>query len=68
MSKRDLQPIDGDRVRLRLLTERDLPLTLAWRNQDHIRRWFFSSDLITPEQHQSWYWRYLERRRPGLRH
>lgn len=49
------------RVRLRLLAEADLPLTLAWRNQDHIRKWFFHSDVITPEQHRAWWERYRDR-------
>jgi hypothetical protein len=30
-------------------------MTLAWRNQDHIRTWFFHSDVITPEQHRRWF-------------
>ena len=40
---------------LRLLEEADLPRALAWRNQDHIRRWFLHSDVITPEQHRQWF-------------
>ena len=48
-------------MRLRLLEEADLPMTRAWRNQDHIRKWFFNSDIITPEQHQAWWRRYQER-------
>jgi len=48
-------------VRLRLIEDGDLPMTLAWRNQDHIRRWFFSSDIITPEQHRSWFDQYRDR-------
>jgi len=43
---------------LRLLEERDLPLTLAWRNQDHIRKWFLFSERITPEQHRAWHEKY----------
>ena len=49
------------RVRLRLLEEADLPMTLAWRNQDHIRRWFFTSHLITPDEHRAWYDNYRDR-------
>lgn len=48
-------------MRLRLLEEADLPMTLAWRNQDHIRKWFFYSDLIAPDQHRRWYERYRDR-------
>jgi diamine N-acetyltransferase len=59
--KRHIAPLDAGGARLRLLEERDLALTLAWRNQDHIRRWFLTSDPITPEQHQEWFRRYRER-------
>jgi diamine N-acetyltransferase len=59
--KRSIAPLTEGRVRLRLLEARDLPLTLAWRNQDHIRRWFFSTDVIAPEQHRGWFARYQER-------
>lgn len=51
----------NDRIRLRLLEEADLPMTRAWRNQDHIRRWFLHSDLITAEQHAAWYAGYKDR-------
>ncbi|MGQ9907544.1 MAG: GNAT family N-acetyltransferase [Candidatus Flexifilum sp.] len=53
-----IAPIEGERIRLRPLAETDLPLTLAWRNQDHIRRWFFHSDIIQPEQHRAWFDKY----------
>lgn len=56
--KRWIAPLEHDRIRLRLLEETDLPLTLAWRNQEHIRKWFFFSDVITPEQHHAWYEKY----------
>lgn len=61
MSKRALLPFESEKVRLRLLREDDLPLTLLWRNQDHIRRWFVHSDIITPEQHAGWFRQYQER-------
>lgn len=61
MAKRTVAPLTGDRVRLRLLEEVDLPRTLAWRNQDHIRRWFVHSEVIAPEQHHRWYEGYRER-------
>ena len=61
MSKRSIAPLANGRVRLRLLEESDLPMTLAWRNQDHIRRWFLTSDLISPEQHRAWFERYKDR-------
>jgi diamine N-acetyltransferase len=61
MQKRHIPPVQTPRVRLRLLEERDLPQTLAWRNQDGIRRWFFSSQRLTPEQHAEWFARYRQR-------
>ena len=36
-------------------------MTLAWRNQDHIRKWFFNSAVISPEQHRAWYAQYKDR-------
>lgn len=59
--KRQIDPILGERVRLRLLREDDLSMTLAWRNQDHIRKWFIHSDVILPEQHKKWFQSYLEK-------
>lgn len=61
MGKRAIAPLTNGPVRLRLLEERDLPATLAWRNQDHIRKWFFYSDVIAPEQHRLWWERYRDR-------
>ncbi len=61
MTKRNVEPIVGRRVRLRPLAETDLPLTLAWRNREHIRRWFVNSGPVTPEQHRAWFARYAGR-------
>jgi RimJ/RimL family protein N-acetyltransferase len=61
MTKRHIDPIAGRRVRLRLLAEADLPMTLAWRNRDHIRRWFINSDRLTAEQHHAWFEQYAGR-------
>lgn len=61
MPKRPLPALENRSVRLRLLQQEDLPLTLHWRNQDHIRRWFFHSDLITRDQHARWFEQYRER-------
>jgi RimJ/RimL family protein N-acetyltransferase len=61
MPKRSLPASQNERVRLRLLQGEDLSLTLHWRNQDHIRRWFFFSDVIAPEQHARWFEQYQER-------
>src|SRR2546428_12784929 len=61
MAKRQLGPLVGQRVRLRLLEYADLPVTLASRNQDHIRPWFGHADLLTWEQHQNWCTQYFQR-------
>jgi diamine N-acetyltransferase len=61
MSKRYIPPLYAGCIRLRLLEERDLPRTLAWRNRDHIRRWFFSNQQLTPEQHAAWFAGYQQR-------
>jgi diamine N-acetyltransferase len=55
ISKSDVGTIVGDRIFLRPLTFEDLPMTLAWRNQDSMRIWFINSDTITPEQHREWF-------------
>jgi len=61
VAKRAIPPLVGHRVRLRLLEEPDLPHTLAWRNRDHIRRWFVYSKVIEPEQHRQWFEAYRDR-------
>lgn len=58
--KPSLAPVVRDGVRLRLLEEADLPLTLAWRNRDDVRQWFFSSAVIDLDQHRAWYHRYRD--------
>lgn len=61
MPKRHIVPLVSGRIRLRLLEEADLPMTLSWRNQDHIRMWFLHSDVVTPAQHAAWFRAYQER-------
>src|SRR5262245_28182771 len=61
MAKRDVAALEHDGVRLRLLEAADLEMTLAWRNQDHIRRWFFYADVISWAMHTSWYEQYKTR-------
>ncbi len=61
MPKRSVPPLSGRWVRLRLLEHGDLPLTLRWRNDDTIRPWFFSSDLISAPVHEQWWQGYRER-------
>jgi diamine N-acetyltransferase len=60
-TKRPLSPIQNETVRLRQLADADLPLTLAWRNQPEIRRWFFHSEELTWEQHRGWFEKYAVR-------
>ena len=61
MTKRHIETITRGRVRLRPLAESDLAVTLAWRNQPHVRRWFINSDPLTAEQHRGWFERYALR-------
>jgi diamine N-acetyltransferase len=59
MSKRGIPLLEKDTVRLRLLEEADLEMTLAWRNQN--RRWFSNANLISIDQHREWFRQYLDR-------
>lgn len=61
VSKRQLPPFQNETVRLRLLAEADLTLTLAWRNKPEIRRWFFNPAELTWEQHRVWFESYSTR-------
>ena len=61
MAKRSVAPIDSERLRLRLLEDRDLATTLAWRNQDHVRRWFFDDREIDADDHRRWFFDYQQR-------
>ena len=61
MAKRHIAPLVSGRVRLRLLAAGDLPMTLGWRNQDHIREWFLHSAVVSASQHEAWFRAYLER-------
>jgi len=61
MEKRPIPPWQSGRIRLRLLEARDLRQTLDWRNQDHIRRWFFFRERLAPDQHRDWFARYQRR-------
>ncbi len=61
MSKRVIEPVEKENLRLRLLREADLPMTLHWRNQDDIRCWFFYSDIISRQDHLDWFKKYLTR-------
>jgi len=50
--------IQSQRVHLRLLTEDDLEMTLAWRNRDDVRHWFKQSDVISLASHRAWFTRH----------
>lgn len=45
----------NERISLKNIEEKDLELILQWRNQDHIRKVMFNSNIITMEQHINWY-------------
>lgn len=59
MPKKAVAPIPTREGCIRLLHERDLDATRAWRNQDHIRKWFRSTQRIEAEQHRAWFASYL---------
>lgn len=56
--KQYIPPVENETVVLRMLEESDLSLTLFWRNQEHIRQWFLTTDVIPYERHQAWFQRY----------
>jgi RimJ/RimL family protein N-acetyltransferase len=58
--KRHIEPYRHKRIILRLLTSKDLPKTMAWRNQEEVRRWFNYSKLITDSEHRAWFEKYSE--------
>lgn len=59
--KRTVDPFGNEVVSLRLVEEKDLQTTLAWRNRDEARIWFKTSSQITFEQHQAWFYRYFDK-------
>lgn len=40
---------------LRPLVEGDLDLVLAWRNSERVRRFMFTSHIISPAEHKAWF-------------
>lgn len=56
--------VSGARIRIRGLEETDLPLTLAWRNDDQSRRWFKSQEALQLESHVGWFTRYAASESP----
>jgi RimJ/RimL family protein N-acetyltransferase len=61
MTKPPLLPIESDRIVLRLLTEGDLPMTLAWRNQPRVRANFVTSRELTEAEHRAWFEDYVRK-------
>ncbi len=61
MPKRVVTPIASERVVLRLLGERDLPTTLAWRNQPRVRSGFVTSRELSEAEHHAWFQTYSQR-------
>jgi RimJ/RimL family protein N-acetyltransferase len=59
--KASLTPLIGLGFNLRLLSVRDLPITLAWRNREDIRHNFINSDIISYESHLKWWEEYCVR-------
>jgi diamine N-acetyltransferase len=58
-SKRRLTAQARESVVLRPLEERDLELTLSWRNRDEARRWFKNANMVETDAHRAWFDRYL---------
>lgn len=59
MSKPVTARFEREGVILRPLAERDLSLTLTWRNREGVRQRFLHSSVIEPESHRAWFERYL---------
>ncbi|MFM0278445.1 GNAT family N-acetyltransferase [Paraburkholderia sediminicola] len=59
--KRAYSPFAAGSLRLRLLSEADLPSTLEWRNRDGVRQQFGTSDALQWDQHAGWFQRYLDK-------
>jgi RimJ/RimL family protein N-acetyltransferase len=64
--KVDTSKLRGSLVRLRLLQESDLHTTLEWRNQDHIRFNFVTTDIIEFDDHKRWFERYLQKNNEAM--
>ena len=58
--KRPLDAVTVGRLRFRLLEERDLPLTLCWRNKERVRSMLFHTDPLTMDVHRAWFTAYRE--------
>jgi SAM-dependent methyltransferase len=61
LSRRLIDPIRRPRLQLRLLDSADLLTTLAWCNQDRVRRWFVHTQPPTRQKHRSRFVNALQR-------
>jgi len=61
MTKRFIRAFETGQIRLRLLESKDLPTTLAWRNQDRVRMNLITSRTLTLEEHGSWFGSYASK-------
>jgi diamine N-acetyltransferase len=59
MPKRQLPRIEDEDIILRPLEKSDLPLTLLWRNQEPIRRWFMNPNVVIEQNHGDWFEGYI---------
>lgn len=59
--KLSLTPLAGVGFNLRLLGAEDLATTLDWRNREDIRHHFIKSEIISLQQHLSWWEEYCTR-------
>ncbi len=50
----DLPVINGEKVRLRPITDADTADIVRWRNDPEIRRCFLFREPFTPEMHRAW--------------
>lgn len=61
MKSHQIPTLEDGAASLRGLEERDLRLTLRWRNNPASRRWFHDDREIAWEDHVGWFHRYLDR-------
>lgn len=61
-SQKHFAPIQVGRLGLRLLEERDLATTLAWRNQERVLKMLVNTSPLTLAEHQSWFLSYQRTR------
>lgn len=56
--KNEILPYTVGDITFRMLEEKDLPLTLSWRNEPEIRKWFKVSEELTFDEHVFWFSNY----------